>query len=380
MNSNERHEKRYQRRKAERERKIPDYLDDFDKVFTFEHLYHSYQKCRLGVGWKASTQKYIINACHNVYRSYDQLHTDKFKTGNFYEFDIIERGKARHIKSVHISERVVQKCLCDYSLVEMMGRSFISDNGACQKGKGEHYALNRLEKQLRHYYKATGGNKGYILVFDFSKYFDRIDHTKLKELLETKYKDKRILALLFQLIDDFGDVGIGLGSQISQICALAYPNKIDHYIKERLNIKAYGRYMDDGYLIAESKEYLQFCLKKIQEMCEELNIVINTKKTQIKKLDKKFTFLKKRFILTSTGKVVRLPPKDATTRERRKLKKQKKRYDNHKMTFNSVEQSLNSWKGSMKHSQSYRQVNEIDKLFKKLFMEEQSNEVLRCKR
>ena len=372
MNSNERHENRYQRRKAKREKKIPNKLDDFDEIFTFEHLYKSYQKCRLGVGWKASTQKYIINASHNVYRSYEQLHAGKYKTGNFYEFDIMERGKPRHIRSVHISERVVQKCLCDYSLVEMMGRSFISDNGACQKGKGEHYALNRLEKQLRHYYKRTGSNKGYILVFDFSKYFDRIDHNKLKEILRRKYKDQRILSLLFQLIDDFGDVGLGLGSQISQICALAYPNIIDHYIKERLNIKAYGRYMDDGYLIAESKEYLQYCLAEIKKLCDELKIVINVKKTQIKKLDKKFTFLKKRFIFTSTGKVVRLPPKEATTRERRKLKKQRRKYESGKMSYDSVLQSLNSWKGSMKHSRSYRQVSEIDKLFKKLFMEEQS--------
>lgn len=52
---------------------------------------------------------------------------NKYKSGGFYEFTIMERGKLRHIKSVHISERVVQKCLCDYSLTPMLSRTFIYD-------------------------------------------------------------------------------------------------------------------------------------------------------------------------------------------------------------------------------------------------------------
>ena len=68
-------------------------------------------------GGKASTQRYKANALLNVVDTLDLLRSGKFKSKGFYEFDIIERGKERHIKSVHISERVVQRCLCDYSLV-----------------------------------------------------------------------------------------------------------------------------------------------------------------------------------------------------------------------------------------------------------------------
>lgn len=369
MNSSERHEARYQRRRAERESKKPSYCDNFDKVFTFENLYNAYKKCRLGVGWKASTQKYMINAVFNVYRAYKQLKSSNYKTGNFYEFNIIERGKARHIRSVHISERVVQKCLCDNSLVHILSRSFITDNGACQKGKGEHFALNRLEIQLHDYYREYKTNKGYILMFDFSKYFDNINHEKLKAMLQDKYSDKRLLMLVFKLIDDFGDVGLGLGSQISQICALGYPNTLDHYIKEKLYIKAYGRYMDDGYLIAEKKEYLLYCLQELQRLCDDQKIILHDKKTHLQKLDKQFTFLKKRFIFTSTGKVVRLPPKNSTTRMRRKLKKFAIKYKNSEMRLEDIKQSVNSWIGSMQHSKSYRQVREIKKLYQDLFKE-----------
>lgn len=369
MNSSERHEARYQRRKAKRESKKPAGLDDFDKVFTFENLYNAYKKCRLGVGWKASTQKYTINAVFNVYRAYKQLHTGTYKTGNFYEFNIVERGKARHIRSVHISERVIQKCLCDCSLVETLSRSFITDNGACQKGKGEHFALNRLEKQLHDYYKQHKTNKGYILLFDFSKFFDNINHDKLKEILKSKYEDQRLLSLLYKLIDDFGDIGLGLGSQISQICALGYPNTLDHYIKEKLRIKAYGRYMDDGYLISDSKEYLLYCLQELKKLCEEQKIILHERKTHLQKLDRQFTFLKKRFIFTDTGKVVRLPPKNSTTRMRRKLKKLAVKYKNGQMKLEDIQQSIQSWMGSMRHSRSYRQIREIKKLYQDLFKE-----------
>lgn len=71
-------------------------------------------------------------------------------------------------------------------------------------------------------------------------------------------------------IDAFGDVGLGLGSQISQTFALASADRLDHYIKEVLRIKGYGRYMDDGYLIHHSKAYLQKCLSQIEQICNAL--------------------------------------------------------------------------------------------------------------
>ena len=131
MNSTERHEARYQRRKQKRLQKKAQSMaaaDNFDAVFTFDNLYHSYKKCCLGVGWKASTQRYRVNAIVNVNDTLRQLKEGKFKSRGFYTFIRIERGKERNIKSVHISERVVQRCLCDYSLIPILSRSFIYDN------------------------------------------------------------------------------------------------------------------------------------------------------------------------------------------------------------------------------------------------------------
>jgi len=369
MNSKERHEARYQRRKQKREKKrmeVAKEYGDFNTVFTFDHLYNSYKNCCLGVGWKASTQRYKSNALANVNDTLNLLQNNNYKSKGFYEFDIVERGKLRHIKSVHISERIVQRCLCDYSLVPMFERSFIYDNGACMRNKGIDFAVNRFTCHLQRHWRKYG-NSGYVLLFDFSRYFDNIQHEPLKQIVDKYYMGERIKTLIKQFIDDFGDIGLGLGSQISQVSALMYPNKLDHYIKEILHVKGYGRYMDDGYLIHESKKYLQKCLVEIRQICGELGIKLNTKKTQIVKMSKGVNFLKSKFIFNDTGKVIRKPNHKSIKKMRHKLKTFKKWQTESRMTIDAIKRSYESWKGHLKHFNAYSIIVRIDEVFNNLF-------------
>lgn len=88
------------------------------------------------------------------------------------------------------------------------------------------------------------------------------------------------LNCLHSAIDVFGEKGLGLGNQISQVMALSSANCLNRYVKEVRRIRGYGKYMDDGYLIHPSKEYLKECLKKMQIICDELGITLNRKKTR----------------------------------------------------------------------------------------------------
>lgn len=233
-------------------------------------------------------QKYITQAPLNVLNTHKLLISGKYQSQGFYEFDILERGKPRHIKSVTIEERVVQRCLCDYALVPVISRTFIYDNGASMKDKRYSFAIRRLTQHLHEHYRKHGQD-GYILLFDFSKFFDHVNHALVKDILHKEFSDERLLALTEHFIDAFGNVGLGLGSQVSQVLALASANRLDHVIKEVLHIRGYGRYMDDGYLIHHSKAYLRHCLSVIKTVCNELGIVLNVKKTHIIKLSHGFT-------------------------------------------------------------------------------------------
>lgn len=363
MTSLERREARYQRRKAKRNKQTP----TFEDVFSFEHLYNASRRCRLGVGWKASTQRHLSRELMVVTELYKSLHLGKYKALPFSEFDLVERGKQRHIKSCHIKDRAVQKCLCENCLVPILAPKLIYDNGACMKNKGVHFARNRLLCHLQRHYRKYGAG-GYVLVFDFKSYFDSIPHQTLIDKLCTYIKDDRLIKVYQGLVSDFGgNKGLGLGSQISQISAVFFLNGFDHFIKEKLRIKGYGRYMDDGYLIHQDKKYLALCLKRMREYCNSLGITLNLKKTQIAKLAAGFNYLKQRWLMLPSGKIIRTPVKANIIRQRRKLKRFSVKLKNGSIKLENVAMSQLSWRSCIEKINAKRQLWNMENLYKKLF-------------
>lgn len=342
--------------------------NDFSLVTNLDNLKLAYRKCKKGVNWKESVQRYGGYEFQNLLEAREKLLNDKAVSKGFVEFTIRERGKIRHIKSVHISERVVQKCLCDNILTPLLSRGLIYDNGASLKGKGIHFARKRIKCHLSRFFRKTKSNKGYALVIDFSKYFDNIPHEKLFQLQKKYITDEKIFNLYKSFITPFGDgVSLGLGSQVSQISAVSYPNKLDHFCKEVLGVKYYGRYMDDSYLIHESKQYLQLCLSYIQKICNELGIKLNEKKTKIVSLHEGFWFLKGKYILLPTGKIICKANRDNTLRMRRKLKKFKKLLEQGKITKADIYTSYQSYRSNLKKFNAFYLVKNMDMLYKQLF-------------
>ena len=370
MTSIERREARYERRVQKRRQKRQNRIktaDDFDAVFSYENLYRAYEDCRRGVAWKSSVQKFIATAPLSVHQTLKRLKNGSYKSQSFFEFDLSERGKTRHIRSIVIGDRIVQKCLCDNSLTPMLTTTFVYDNGASIKNKGYDFCINRLTAHLQQYYRKHGSD-GYILLFDFSKFFDNISHEVIKGALAKIYTDERLKKLIYECIDAFGSTGLGLGSQVSQVLALASANRLDHYVKEVLQIKGYGRYMDDGYLIHQSKEHLQKCLAAIKTVCEELGITLNAKKTQLVKLSHGFVWLKARIYLTEDGKVVRKIYKRSITSMRRKLKSMRRFVDEKKMSYQDVYNSWQSWKAHAEKFSAWNTIQSMAKLYNELFV------------
>lgn len=370
MTSEQRKEQRYQRRvkaRAEKKARRLETADNFNAVFSYDNLYRSYRCCRRGVSWKASVQRYISTAPLSIYQTQNRLQNGTYKSPGFYEFDLYERGKHRHIRSTVIGERVVQRCLCDNALVPALTPTFVYDNGASMKHKGYDFCMRRMTQHLHEHYRKHG-QEGYILLFDFSKFFDNVSHEIVKGIFEKTFTDEKIKKLAGHFVDAFGDIGLGLGSQISQVLALASANRLDHYVKEVLRIRGYGRYMDDGYLIHPSKEYLQKCREGIAEICQMLKITLNQKKTQLVKLSHGFIWLKARIFLTKTGKVIRKICKKSITRMRRKMKRLKKRLEEGTITFRDIWNGWQSWRGYAQKFNAWHTIQNAGDLFNKLFV------------
>ena len=211
------------KRAKKREENLKIY-DDFERIISHEALFAAAQEASKGVNWKASVQRFKLNACLCVDNLHKELARGKDVRKGFIEFDIVERGKRRHIKSIHFSERVVQKSLCRNALYPVMVYNLIYDNGANQKGKGTLFATQRLEKHLRQHFRHYGRD-GYVLLIDFKSYFDNIRHEPIKKELRRRFQDKRLVSLADAFIDAFGEVSLGLGSETSQMTEASNTSK-----------------------------------------------------------------------------------------------------------------------------------------------------------
>ena len=328
-----------------------------------------------GVSWKESVQRFEASLFRNIAELRRKLIAGESVQSGFVEFTLRERGKVRHIKSVHISERVVQKVLSDRILTPLLQASLIHDNGASIKGKGVHFALRRLICHMARYYRQNKTNDGFALLIDFTKFFDNIDHAVLFAMLDRRIQDPRIRELTRRFVSVFGEgKSLGLGSQISQISAIFYPDRLDHFIKEKLRVKFYGRYMDDLYLIHADKAYLQFCLAEIKAVCAGLKITVNEKKTRIVKLSEGVSFLKGKYRLLESGRILRLPHKDGAKRMRRKLLKFKRLIDAGKMRFEDLRCAYQSWRGNYrKRFNAHYCISRLDTLYNTLFINNRGN-------
>lgn len=370
VTSTERHEARYQRRVAKRmakRRAFAEKYDDFERATSVSALIKAHWESRKGVMWKASVVRYDMHFFRNARRASRALRAGKDVRTGFYSFCVMERGKPRDIHSLHYAERTIRRAICMCVLVPLLSHNLIYDNGASLKGKGTAFHIKRCTEQLRRYWRKTGGNDGYVLMIDFRKFFDNIEHGPVFDIYDKYIQDPRLNYLCKSFVAATGAKGLYIGPEDSQIAAVSYPNSIDHRIKDEWGCKNYGRYMDDSELVLNSKETLRQRRDQLFEEFAKKGIIPNPKKTQIIKLSRGFTFLKTQFLLTDSGRVVKKPCRGSVTTERRKLKAFRRFYDAGEMTFEDIERSYMSWRGIFKGKDAHSVLRSTDLLFYDLF-------------
>ena len=369
MTSEERREMRFHRRRIQREIKRLEHKQPFDTlnaITDMRKLRRAARLSRKGVGKKASVQKYFVNELYNETVSRNKILRGQDIREGFIEFDIRERGHARHIKAMHFRERVIQRAICDYALVPVLTRSLVHDNGASLKGKGIHFAIYRVRDALRRYYRKHGNFDGFAWLADFTKYFDNIRHDAVWKMLDRYFDDEDLKRFAWMFVKAFGDMSIGIGSQVSQIIAVAYPNRADHWVKEIARLGTSFRYMDDSLAISDDKEVLKRAYEGMRILWNGLGIVINGRKTHIIPM-KRLSFLKVRYRCCPGGRVIMKPCRKSFTRMRRHLRAFKRFVDAGEMTMEQVLSAYQSWYGYQKHFDCHKALREMDKYFFSLF-------------
>ena len=290
-----RRERRINKRKMKKSR-LSQYTN-FDETFSYAALLQSSYTCEKGVKWKRKPQIFSIYRLTETYRLYKALHSRTYKKEPAYHFILHERGKTRPISGVSFRDRIVQRALCENSMIPILCNGIINDNAASQKGKGTDYARSRFVRHLNNAITKYGPD-AYILQYDFKSYFQSVDSrlaclkilNVYKEYCTTE-KDFNDFKSLFSAIL-LEESGIGLGNQTSQVTAIWFPNHIDHFIQEVLHCGLSGRYMDDGYAFFPNKKLAEKGKQQIDKLCKEIGLTLHPRKTKISPVTKETTFLK----------------------------------------------------------------------------------------
>lgn len=343
---------------------------DFKHLCSIQTYINAFKYCRKNALWKASTQRFekdLLSSCLEL--------ANTVKSGNYYpkeyqEFDLCERGKPRHIKAPVVRDRAFCHALCQDVLLPKVVPYLIYDNSAAIKKRGISFARKRLLTHLHKYFRQTGSNQGYILQTDFSKFFDTINHELLIKELSKFTNSKEVQIIIQRIVESFGEVGLGIGSELSQVAGILFPSRIDHYCKTVKQCKYYARYMDDIYVIHQDKNFLKALFNDMQFLASKLDLKFNPKKCHINKLSKNFVFLKSVYQLTNTGKVLYKPCKSCLKRERLKLKRIAHLYHIGKLSLDDIKNAYKSWRGNIirQYPRASRSIIfKFDKQFTSLF-------------
>ena len=319
----------------------------YDYILDIKKIENSYLKIKKNAKHKEKILKYELFYSSNLINILNKLKNRNYEHGKYNIF-IIKEPKIRVIMSENMEDKIINHLVSKFVLFPLIEPKLIDMNVATRENKGSNMGIAYFKKyinKLKNKYE-----KIYILKCDIHKYFYSIDHKILLQKIRKIIPDNDLYELVKNIIDSTDHEyinnelkkcekkeginelpiyekgkGLPIGNMTSQILAIFYLNDLDHYIKEKLKIKYYIRYMDDFILIHHSKEYLKYCKIKINEKIEEMKLKLNSK-TQICEIHRGIVFLGYKFILKNKKLYVLL-----TSKFKRKINKRTKRVKNIRM-------------------------------------------------
>jgi hypothetical protein len=339
---------------------------DKDTVISAEALYCSMLKCRKGVLWKDSAASFYLNALERVLSLYRQLADGSYSPRDTVRFRITS-PKPRDISSVAFRDRVYQRSLNDNAVYPAMSRSFIYDNFACQKGKGTDAARERLKHFLRRHCRQCGPD-GWVAQIDVKGYYPNMPHGLTEALFRAKL-DPDVFGLVLDILHRQygGEKGYDPGSQLVQIAGISVLDGFDHYMKERLRVKHYIRYMDDIIMVGSDKNAMESCLHDAVLYLQGLGFEPNPKKTRVFPLRDGIDFLGFRFSLTQSGRVLMQIRPENVKRERLKLRRLVARSKRGLIPREKVDESYAAWKNHASKGNSFSLLRRMNEYYKSLW-------------
>lgn len=271
--------------------------DVWREITSFAQLEEAYKKAHKGKRYRIEVLVFKSDLDSNLLRIQEKLRNGTFQFGP-YRRHWVYVPKKRIVMALPFDSRIVQWSIY-LTMMPFYDRLMIEDSYACRVGKGSLAAVERLQYWLQQIERKPGD--WYIIKIDISKYFYRVDHKLLLDILSYRIEDPELMAMLDAIIncdgEKFGlprftgpedippeewisDVGMPIGNLTSQLFANIYLNELDQFCKHVLGIHYYIRYMDDIIVIVNGKDQANEIKERITTyLYERLRLDVNQKTT-----------------------------------------------------------------------------------------------------
>lgn len=171
--------------------------------------------------------------------------------GGYRERTIFEGGKERHIQVLTMKDRIAVHAVMSVVNIHLK-RRFIRTTSASIKGRGMHDLKAYIERDIREHPDDTR----FCYKFDIAKFYESVDQQTIIDCVRHVFKDEKLITILERFIRMMPN-GVSIGLRSSQgLCNLLLSVHLDHILKDRLGVRFYYRYCDDGAVLAGSKEEL----------------------------------------------------------------------------------------------------------------------------
>lgn len=262
----------------------------YEQVYDFENLWLASRKARKGKRLKSEVIDFEYDLEKELFKIRDELSCGAYQFSPYRTFTVTEPA-LRLISAAPYRDRVVHHAICNI-IEPLLDKAMIYDSYACRMGKGMHRALDRAQLFLR--------NNEWILKIDIKKYFFTINHRILLSDLGKKINDDKLFKLLRQLLNTYvsgpeydmpfqGDLpldrylpkGLPIGNLTSQLFANYFLTPLDRFIKEKLKVKHYLRYMDDLLIFSNDQAKIKSMKHEIGQFLDNRRLKMHPDKTQI---------------------------------------------------------------------------------------------------